>query len=609
MLPEPKMTDAPGTVWNEYNKRVVNLVPPSVPTHPKEAGPDREGCPVSVLGHLDGNFWFLDAVGQLRSLSASQLSKRADLVGLFGGEDGVSWLLTQFPRIVTRKIVTLDGEEYSESIQGFLITAVCDWLMSEAKSAGLFGAHLRLRKPGIWPDANGRPIVHCGDVVFIDGQPQKPGTRIGNEIWSAASASPRPSQPCDKSIAQQLQANMRELWKFRNPGGEIIAIGLLGVGYFGATIPWRSNGFLIGPAGSGKTMLLDMMRAASPMHHFTSDTTKPGLEQAVNGRAMAIYIEEASDRQDQRGAQALMDIVLSATGGEGTKGHRGSAGGQVRTIEVVGSIIMAAVSPPAMQPQHEARFTMIEMVRPEAGEDNKLSMQAAIRRARDAGPQMWARAIASMDRYNAALELFRSALSDAGCAPREMDQAGAILAGWWVLTEDSIPDARQAKGGVVAIAEYVRSAVDVSEDDGSRRMLDHMLSSIVPLERSTEHDSIGNLIRKAFHDDDIHRDFARKILRNYGIRCVAHDEIRDGRGMEIPRASVGDGLWFGSGFEPLKALFRGSPFEGDRWRFELGRLESARKSAGPIRIGGPKACRAIWVSRQDVVGDDDDHVT
>lgn len=604
------MTDDPSSgVWDEYDKKVVSLMPAGAPPRSKGSGPDRDNCPIAVLGHLDGNFWFLDAVGQLRSLTASQLSKRGDLVGLFGGEDGVAWLLEQFPRIVTRKVVTIDGEEYTESVQGFLIAAVSDWLMSEAKTAGLFGAHLRLRKPGVWPDADGRPVVHCGDMVFIDGKPHKPGTRIGNEIWAAAPATAKPSEPCDRSIAETLQGDMRELWKFRKPGGEIIAVGLLGVGYFGATIPWRSNGFLIGPAGSGKTMLLEMMRAASPMHHFTSDTTKPGLEQAVNGRAMAIYVEEAADRQDQRGAQALMDIVLSATGGEGTKGHRGSAGGQVRTIEVVGSIIMAAVSPPAMQPQHEARFTMIEMVRPEAGEDNKLAMQAAIRRARDAGPQLWARAIASMDRYNTSLELFRSALSDAGCAPREMDQAGAILAGWWVLTEDGVPDARQAKGGVLVIAEYVRSAVDVSEDDGSRRMLDHMLSSLVPLERSSDHESIGTLIRRAFLSYDLERDIARKILVRYGIRCVGFNEIHDGRGMEIPRGSEGDGIWFANGYEPLKALFRGSPFEGDRWRFELGRLESARKSAGSVRIGGSKPGRAIWVSRHDVVGDDNEDVT
>ncbi|MCL1512559.1 hypothetical protein DTI93_09210 [Parasaccharibacter sp. TMW 2.1884] len=44
-----------------------------------EAGP----CPVAALGHAEGRFYFLDAVGQLRDLSASQVGKREDLMSLF----------------------------------------------------------------------------------------------------------------------------------------------------------------------------------------------------------------------------------------------------------------------------------------------------------------------------------------------------------------------------------------------------------------------------------------------------------------------------------------------------------------------------------------------
>lgn len=566
-------------------------------------------CPVTVLGHLDGNFWFLDAVGQVRNLSASQLSRRGDIVALFGGDEGVAWLNAKFPRKIIRKIQTVNGEEYSESIQGFLASGVSDYLITEAKRAGLFGAHIRIRKPGIWPGAGEIPVVHCGDAVIIDGECLAPGQWIGREIFAAAAPHSRPGMPADASVALDMLADIKTLWNFRTPGGEIILIGLIGLGYFGAAIPWRSNGFLIGKPGSGKSMLLDLLRAAAPMHHFSTDTSKAGLEQAVNGNAMQIFVDEASDRMDQRGAQALMDIVLSATGGEGTKGHRGSAGGIVRTIEIVGAIIMSAVSPPTMQPQHEARFTMVELMVPDEGVDHRLEMQRAIRRARDAGPALWGRAVHGVARYTKALEAFRNALNQAGCAPREMDQQGAILAGWWVLTEDGVPDERAARIGVAAIAEFIRKSVDVAEDDSSRRMLNYLLSSLVSLERSTDQESIGTLIQKAFEPFEQENSTARKILARYGIRCVRFDEHHDARNMVIPRGSEGDGIWFANGAEPLKALFKNSPFDGDRWKFELARLETARKSVATVRIGGLRPGRAIWVSRYDVVGETNDHVT
>ena len=43
---------------------------------------------------------------------------------------------------------------------------------------------------------------------------------------------------------------------------------------------------------------------------------------------------------------------------------------------------------------------------------------------------------------------------------------------------------------------------------------------------------------------------------------------------------------------------RGSAFEGDRWATELGRLESARRSKGNVRIGGYSG-KGLWVARDD----------
>src|SRR3954454_16742067 len=52
-----------------------------------------------------------------------------------------------------------------------------------------------------------------------------------------------------------------------------------------------------------------------PLHFYTTDTTKAGLESNLSGRAMASFVDEASDQADQRGAQTLLNLITAATGG------------------------------------------------------------------------------------------------------------------------------------------------------------------------------------------------------------------------------------------------------------------------------------------------------
>jgi hypothetical protein len=72
----------------------------------------------------------------------------------------------------------------------------------------------------------------------------------------------------------------------------------------------------------------------------------------------------------------------------------------------------------------------------------------------------------------------------------------------------------------------------------------------------------------------------------------------------VPRVSDDAGVWFSSQNPELRRLFRDTPFEGDRWRHEMSRLPSARKSGRSIRIGSVVG-HAIWLSRAELQAPDD----
>jgi hypothetical protein len=182
-----------------------------------------------------------------------------------------------------------------------------------------------------------------------------------------------------------------------------------------------------------------------------------------------------------------------------------------------------------------------------------------------------------------------------------MDQVGAILAGWWVMVEDGVPNDIQAMDAVGAIGEFVRGADEVAQDDGPRQLVQFIASTLVQRDRSTDVEQIGVLIDKAFAATSADNDpqAARKLLERYGIRPIRASEIEDRQGRPVPRAGDGDGIWFSEKAQTLRSLFRGGEFEGDRWVYELMRHASARNSRSRnVRIGGISG-RAIWLSRAD----------
>ena len=544
-------------------------------------------------------------------LKSRALVSRGDLVSLFLGD--TTWLHAWFPNKVLVKTTDAAGNEtVEEQVRGFKVSQAGEALMAMCRQAGLFGPHVVMRGPGVWAGADGAPIVHAGDVVMIDGEWRRTGFRSGDQVWTSAPRRVRPgaqvqgeplplvaagfAAPAD--AAREMLAGISELWQFRLAGSEIVCLGLMAVGYYGTAARWRPNGYLIGGTGSGKSMLLQLLRACVPCAEFSTDTTKAGIEAAINGKPTPVYLDEAGDRQGH-GAQMLLDVVLSATGGDGTRGLRGSADGASRSFQAACSVIMAAVSPPTMGPQHRDRFTVIPLAKPGAGADNRAPMEALTRRAAELAPLMWGRAIQGWPRWESARLAFREALSDAQCAPRELDQMGAILAGWWVMTEDGAPSAAQARDGVAAVAEFIRGAADVAADDGPRRVVQFLASTTIQRDRSTDIEQIGVLVDRAWSArNDLERDPPQRLLERFGIRIVQEGDIKTPNGKLVPRGDLGAGMWFAKSAETLRRLFAGSPFEGDRWIYELSRHESAVERKTSVRVGGV-AGPAIWLSRAD----------
>jgi hypothetical protein len=280
---------------------------------------------VVSIGMVDGVWHFLDFRGEYRVLSARQLSSKTELLALIGGD--TDWLERCFARHATRKI----GNEYKTVPAGVSVPAAVAWLIRQCAGQPMPGDDLAVRHTGVWLFDDGKPVAHCGDVLWHNGKLTPAGLRTLTAIYAADPPASRPGEPCGPEIVKHIQITAQRLWRERTAGGIIMLLGAVGSALLGAVPRSRSCIFIGGDVGGGKSMPLDLARAMCPMHCYTSDTTKAGLEAAINGHAMPSLIDEASDQEDQRGAQNLLALITASTGGEGAKITRGTGDGKGRS--------------------------------------------------------------------------------------------------------------------------------------------------------------------------------------------------------------------------------------------------------------------------------------
>lgn len=538
--------------------KIVPTHGPANDEHNPEA--DENICPVTPLGTLDGNYYFIAPSGELRKLSPRDFTDKF-LVSLFAGR--TDWLCQNFPS-TTRK-----GQKDFSRFEGSDATFS---LMRACHERGLYNPNTPLRGPGVWR-AGDRPILHSGDGIWYHQQWMQPGQQLRGSIYTARAALERPDfeHPLSAIEARELR-QWFNAWAFIDNIDADLLFGFLGAALLGGFPSWRAHAFVIGERGNGKTKLGEfIMSCLGAQGMSLNDYTEAGLRQSLINEARAIWLDEGepgSDGAISHRMAAVIRLLRILSGGQGARVARGSSGGVAQNYTVTGCVMLTAINPPPLEPQDRSRIIQISINKPNLTTSSSQDIDYFIEEAVKRSSKLRARAILGVERFIGAVDLFRRLLVERGCDGRQADLFATLLAGRSLLIDDGLPDPDAAQELVNALDSRLGSIFveDSDSSDGQlclRRFYDTTCDAIRDGRRMT----LGQIIAKERQSPGTHD----ALLDSYGCRLMP-----DGT-LFIPHMHG-----------QLVKVYSGTAWASGGWRYSLLRLQGVKPSAHPVRVSGSK---------------------
>ncbi len=604
--------------------------PPAPPPEEDDGGGDDgnvpydghlpKDCPVIALGLLGDVYWYLDALGQLRSLKAKDHS-RLNVQGLFG-EVASEYLTKHWASMKAVVVQQASGEKETKwIITGWKPDLVAAALMAQAARRGVWSPQERVRGPGAWKGADGGLILHLGDVLLCvdkDGQQREiaPGL-VDGYVYPSGRKGLRPAderQPAgDKGPAAQVKALYQRWALERGETDAHLMLGLSVAAMIGGALDRRPVHWTTGGYGTGKSTLQDAQRwLHGPGGALqTADATAAGVRQTVRYSSFPVWLDEAEAREDNRKLAALLELARSAhTGAMAVRGGQDHEGTTFNLYSVVGfsSILM-----PPMKPQDLSRMLIFRL-----GPLAQGGKAPAITEEKMAklGARLLRRVIDRWRDFPATVEAYRDAMARGGHSARGQDVYGTVLACAHLALHD---DAPSVEGDIVPWAERLPAGAiaEAQPDADEHSCLTHLMTCVVEDPHDRKRLTVAEWLRMAAAEA-VADNLTPGEKDDIGARAARAEAVLGSIGMRVQSQYLVKYVAIANQSTGLNRLMQGTHWHSAAdtrgvWVQTLERLPGAtRPEAGSdgkprkIRIGGYPS-RALLVPLTICLPDGDSH--
>jgi hypothetical protein len=551
-------------------------------------------CPIEPLGINGDDVYFLDQKRQLAVLKSDKLNM-GTIRALFGNLQELKY--AYWPRF------SKPDENGRCKVNGWRPEQAADCLYAEASRKGLWDVLERVRGPGCWRDADGKLVMHCGDLLFHDGQAMTP-RQIGRHVYPSAPAGPHPMMKTatTKEIEQLL--TLLKTWSWRRPDVDpYLLLGWIGASIMGGALKWRPLVWVTGDKAMGKSTLHDVIKGVLGPGGIvnSTDATAAGLWQTVGHASIPVALDEIEAEQDNRKAQNIIKLARQAASGGQTL--RGGSDHKNASFTVRSCFLFSSILIPPMLGQDISRMAVLELDKlPEKAKPPSLDEKML----EQIGAAIRARIMQQWDRFPDLLLTWQTQLVQAGHSGRSADQFGTLLACYDLLTSDYEPDTEAKEKWSLRLAKQglAECEQDIADHE---RCISYLMTTQLDLYRSGERRTVGSWIIQAagkdkvnYHTKDI--EDANKALGNVGLMVK-----------ELSTRGASGGfkyhvLYVANDHQGLAGLFANSHWSGNSgtngvWVQAMRRVKGAQ--ADQQRFNGlKKRCTAIPLT--EVIGADDE---
>lgn len=546
-----------------------DVIEPEVVIRKKEIKVEYDDTYFFCLG-VEGknNYFYQRTSGQLIAFTPGAY-KKENLISLAP----LAWWEASFPQ--------KNGVDWESAV---------DWLCRVQEKSGVFDKK-RIRGRGAWFD-DGKPVLHLGTSIFVDGQIMRIDEFKTNYIYEKAPPLAVKLQTVlPKEDAYRLVEICR-LARWEKPYyGDLLA-GWMFAGMVCGAMPFRSHMYLIGAAGTGKSWILDniikpvMGKMALSV---SSKTTEPGVREALGGDIMPVIFDEAEaeNKNDRARLQAIFDLARQASseGAEAIyKGGSNGSGGFAYLCR--SSFLFASINNSMSKDADMSRTTVIKLKNAplygsteEKKKDNaqfrELERQVSMTFTPEYCRCLLTRAIQMIPRMRNCAKIIANICATEYGSRRIGDQMGMILAGIWCLKYDEDITEQKARDLIEFCAIRKEKEETGDEMTQEERALNHLIYTDVQYEKGKFPLSmmISYLDRRETIPSLIYSDVER-YLANKGVR-IDGDYLYLARNEKcLPSTVFKDTEWEGQGWKDALLRINGVSSEKAK-RFCSGLVSAA----------------------------------
>ncbi len=490
-------------------------------------------------------------------------------------------------------------KKYPGKKDDFDQNAAISAMMDTCQKKGIFLVK-RIRGRGVWME-DGKPVIHYGDRVNIDGKDYDPHLTPGQLIYELGEPlgytgfQADGKTPCIALTDSQGSefTNLIQQLRWQTQDQFMWFTGWLVCAIIGGALPWRPHIWLTGGAQSGKTTLAVIINKilAGNCLYVKSASTEAGIRQTLKADCLAVVMDEAEreDASSHQRLQAVLTLARQASSDDDSRIVKGTPMGNALNYQIRSPFCLSSINSNLVQSADKGRFTNIELSSLKLGgqvyDDWKAKIDALL--VPDYIQSLYCRTFSMIPMIVANAKQFAKAIERKTGDRRLGDQYGALLAGHFSLKDSEIITPELAKGIIDCISFDVEKEKAQGINDQNRllnKIMQHIMR--IPKAKGYEDVTIGEMCLRVFSGVDENNE-AKIALGNNGIKIIA------------------DTIAIANNNDNLAEILKNSQWPHN-WKQTLQRLIFATASETNIYFSSACKERATILPIKDVLFEDSD---